>query len=97
MLILIYVIRKKLHNNGNNYTFFLATLVTNDEKRRDETKNFNECNRSVAVTRAIQQTAVFHRLVKFEFRSICSSFLFLAARSRNKVKRAGLTRTITPW
>lgn len=38
---------------------------------------------------------LFHRLAKFH--SICSSFLFLAARSRNKVKRAGLTRTITLW
>lgn len=60
----------------------------------------NECDRNVAATplkpaRTDGETLIPRRLAEFKFPSICSSFLFPASCSRNKVKRAGLTRTIT--
>lgn len=78
----------------NNYKFF-SNLVINCEKRKDKTKRL--LTNTIGVFARISERLLIYRLAKFEFRSICSSFLFFASRSRNKVKRAGLTRTITPW
>ena len=77
--------------------FFLTTLWLIIKKWRDETKEtFNKYNRSVvAVTHVFNEWLIlFHRLVKFEFLSICSSFLFLVFETRWS---ASLTRTITLW